>query len=272
MRGRTAGAAGTAAPGRRAGAIGAVAGAAALTLLCATGAHAEGRGDVRVTKTVVNSGNNVIVGTSARVTYPIAITIKDNSGAKGLSDISVFSKSKGWGFSDWTGTRCEKKSSTTSVCTATMTIAPGWLPDSIPGDINTIAGVWQVNATVKANDGDYWISDHIAEFKMKRASKLTTDATPEPVAKGASLTITGKLSRANWEDLKYHGYTGQTVKLQYRKAGTAHYSTVKTVKTDSSGNLRTKVTATSAGSWRYFFPGTTTTARVVSTGDAVKLK
>ncbi|MFD7695446.1 hypothetical protein [Streptomyces sp. NPDC059805] len=272
MRGRTAG---TAAAGRRAGrvrAVTTVASAAALTLLCTTGAHAEGRGDVRVTKTVVNSGNNVIIGTSARVTYPIAITIRDNSGAKGLSHVSVFSKSKGWGFSDWTGTRCEKKSATTSVCTATMTVAPGWLPDSVPGDINTIAGVWQVNATVKANDGDYWISDDIAEFKMKRASKLTTDAAPEPVAKGASLTITGKLSRANWEDLKYRGYTGQTVKLQYRKAGTAHYSTVKTVKTDSSGKLSTKVTATSAGSWRWFFPGTTTTARVVSPGDAVQLK
>lgn len=44
-----------------------------------------------------------------------------------------------------------------------------------------------------------WISDRIAEFKMKRASKLTTDATPEPVAKGATLTMSGKLSRANWE-------------------------------------------------------------------------
>ena len=67
MRGRTAG---TAAAGRRAGrvrAVTTVASAAALTLLCTTGAHAEGRGDVRVTKTVVNSGNNVIIGTSARL-------------------------------------------------------------------------------------------------------------------------------------------------------------------------------------------------------------
>ncbi|WP_330358047.1 hypothetical protein [Streptomyces chartreusis] len=247
-------------------------GAAALTLLSATGAHAEGRGDIRVTKTVVNGGNNVIIGTSARVTYPIAITIRDNSGVKGLTDISVFNRTNGWGFSDWVDTRCEKLSSTTSVCTASMTIAPAWLPDSVPSDVNSTAGVWQVNATVKAKDGDYWISDHIAEFKMKRASKLTTDAAPEPVAKGATLTVTGKLSRANWEDLKYHGYSRQDVKLQFKKAGAASYSTVKTVKTGDTGQLSTKVTATSAGSWRWYFPGTTTTARVVSTGDAVTLK
>ncbi|MFG2741538.1 hypothetical protein ACGFY0_15985 [Streptomyces chartreusis] len=247
-------------------------GAAALTLLSATGAHAEGRGDIRVTKTVVNGGNNVIIGTSARVTYPIAITIRDSSGVKGLTDISVFNKTNGYGFSDWVDTRCEKKSSTTSVCTASMTIAPAWLPDSVPGDVNSTAGVWQVNATVKAKDGDYWISDHIAEFKMKRASKLTTDAAPEPVAKGATLTVTGKLSRANWEDLKYHGYARQDVKLQFKKAGATAYSTVKTVKTGDTGQLSTNVTATAAGSWRWYFPGTTTTARVVSTGDAVALK
>ncbi|WP_432043640.1 hypothetical protein [Streptomyces cadmiisoli] len=247
-------------------------GVAALTLLSATGAQAEGRGDIRVTKTVVNGGNNVIIGTTKRVTYPIAITIRDNSGVKGLSHVSVFNKTNGWGFSDWVDTRCEKKSSTTSVCTATMTIAPAWLPDSLPDDVNHTAGTWQVNATVKANDGDYWISDHIAEFKMKRASKLTTDATPEPVAKGAQLTVTGKLSRANWEDLAYHGLAGQDVKLQFKKAGAAHYSTVKTVKTGQAGKLSTKVTAASAGNWRWYFPGTTTTARVVSGGDAVSLK
>ncbi|MDN3026652.1 hypothetical protein [Streptomyces sp. S.PB5] len=44
-------------------------------------------------------------------------------------------------------------------------------------------------------------------------------------------TINGKLSRADCEDLKYHGFTGQEVKLQFRPAGGAHYSTVKTVKT-----------------------------------------
>lgn len=109
-------------------------------------------------------------------------------------------------------------------------------------------------------------------YKVKRASRLTTDASPEPVAKGAKLTVTGKLSRANWEDLKYHGFTGQDVKLQFKAAGAARYRTVKTVRTGDAGKLSTKVTATAAGSWRWYFPGTTTTARVVSAGDAVKLK
>ncbi|NUR39568.1 MAG: hypothetical protein HOV73_05740 [Streptomyces sp.] len=248
-------------------------GAAALTLLTATGAHAEGRGDIRVTKTVVNGGGNVIIGVAKTVRYPIAITIKDDSGVKKITDLSTFNTSNGYGFISWNGdSSCVKKTATTSVCTGTMTVDPGWIADSDDIDSNKVAGVWQVNATVKANDGDYWISDNIAQYKVKRASKLTTDATPEPVAKGAKLTINGKLTRANWENLEYHGFTGQDVKLQYRPAGAAHYSTVKTVKTGDAGKLSTKVTVTSAGSWRWYFPGTTTTARIVSAGDAVTLK
>lgn len=65
---------------------------------------------------------------------------------------------------------------------------------------------------------------------MKRASKLTTDASPESVTRGHKLTVADSLTRA------------------------------------------TSVTANSAGTWRWYFPGTTTTAQVASGGDAVKLK
>ena len=95
-------------------------GAAALVLLAATGAQAEGKGDVRVTKAVANGGDNVIVGTSKTIRFPVAITVRDNSGVKGLTRVSTFYaySAEGGGFADWTGATCKKKSSTTSVCTA----------------------------------------------------------------------------------------------------------------------------------------------------------
>ncbi|MFJ9564193.1 hypothetical protein ACIRQQ_29670 [Streptomyces fuscichromogenes] len=248
-------------------------GAAALVLTTATGAHAEGRGDIRVVKTVVNNGGNVIVGTSQTIRYPIDITVKDDSGVKGLAHVSTFSKTLLYTFADWNAdSSCTKKSATTSVCRATMTIDPAWIAGSADIDTDRLAGVWQVNATVQANDGDYWISDDIADYKVKRAVRLPTVIAPEKVAKGATATVTGKLSRANWEDLKYHGFTGQQVKLQFRKKGAAHYGTVRTVTTGDAGKLSTRVTVTAAGSWRWYFPGTTTTSRKVSAGEALGLK
>ncbi|MBC7267640.1 MAG: hypothetical protein H5T76_02800 [Streptomyces sp.] len=249
----------------------AVGGATALVLLTATGAHAEGVGDVRITGTVVNGGKNVKVGTKAVVTFPIAMTIKDDSGAKGVSRLSAFNSSNAYGFFDWTGTTCVKKSSTTSVCTGTMKVDPAWIPASDDINSNRIAGTWQAAATVKANDGDWWIYDTIAHFKVKRASAITVNAGPEPVAKGGTLTVVGKLSRASWESLKYYGFAG-AVLLQHRPSGASDYRTVKTVTADGSGLLRTKVTVSSAGTWRWYFPGTTTTARAASAGDFVALK
>jgi hypothetical protein len=109
---------------------------------------------------------------------------------------------------------------------------------------------------------------------VERAAQLTTVISPEKVAKGAqvTVTVTGKLARADWEDRKYHGFTGQQVKLQLKKKGAAHYSTVKTVTTGAAGKLTTKVTVTSAGSWRWYFPGTTTTSLKPSAGDTLNLK
>ncbi|MEW2252446.1 hypothetical protein AB0907_34625 [Streptomyces sp. NPDC006975] len=247
-------------------------GAAALVLLTATGAHAEGRGDIRVVGAVVNGGHPVGIGIAKEISFPVVLTVRDNSGVKGVSRVSTLNVSNAYGFIEWTGTSCAKKSATTSVCTATLKATPAWMPASDDIDTNRVAGLWQVNATVNANDRDYWISDNIARYSVKRATTLTADAAPEPVRRGGKLTVTGTLSRANWETLKYQGYAGQPVQLQFRKAGTTRYTTVRTVRTSSTGRLSTTVTATAAGDWRWYYPGTSTTMLAVSAGDTVTLK
>lgn len=100
-------------------------------------------------------------------------------------------------------------------------VDPKAMPHFSDRDPNGIAGQWQVNATVTANDKDYWISDRVALCRFKRAATRTADAAPEPVSEGKNLTVKGKLSRAGWKDLKYHGFGGQKVTLQFRKAGAA---------------------------------------------------
>ncbi|MEW1691639.1 hypothetical protein ACIQOF_11255 [Streptomyces sp. NPDC091265] len=247
-------------------------GVAALALATTTTAHAEGRGDIRVTKTVVDHGTSVVVGTSKTIKYPIVMTIKDNSGIKGVGRVSTYNHTSGEGVAEQAGSAtCVKQSATTSVCTAMMEIVPQWMAGYSTGDANTMAGTWTVNATVNANDRDYWISDGIASYKVKRAATLVTATPAERVRTGSQLKVTGKLARAHWEDLKYYGFTGQSVKLQFKKSGSSSYTTVKTVKSGTSGKLSATVTAASTGSWRWFFDGTSTTAQIISAGKTVRV-
>ncbi|KQX83279.1 hypothetical protein ASD48_08820 [Streptomyces sp. Root1310] len=60
--------------------------------------------------------------------------------------------------------------------------------------------------------------------------------------------------------------------LQFKKKGSTTYTTVKTVKTSSTGALKTTVKAAADGYYRYSFAGTTTTPAVSAAGDFVDVK
>ncbi|MGW1798219.1 hypothetical protein ACWCQN_20055 [Streptomyces sp. NPDC001984] len=172
-------------------------------------------------------------------------------------------------YSPWPAT-CTKVDATTSTCETHFAYIE---PRQTLGR-NAFAGTWKAAAWAESADGTGHVDLHAAKsLSLLRDATLSANASPEPVTKGRTLTITGKLSRADWETLGgYHGYTGQKVKLQFRKKGATTYATVKTVTTNSTGNLKTTVTAATDGYWRYSFPGTSTTAAVSAGGDFVDVR
>ncbi|MFE2940209.1 DUF5707 domain-containing protein [Streptomyces sp. NPDC059255] len=224
-----------------------------------------------ITKTVVNGGKPIVVGTTATKKVTVAITASHASGiadagtllwiGKSLDDDDAF----GFGQNE-DNAKCKAASATTSTCTLTVTVDPLLL-------INTDATYWNVGAAVLAKDGSDAYNDKYTKIRFQRLSKLTVNASPEPVKKGKTLTATGKLSRANWETGTYKGYATQTVKLQFRKKDSKTYTDVKTVKTSGTGTLKTTTTKTTAsGYWRWSFAGTASTPAVNATGDYVAVK
>ncbi|MFF4254171.1 hypothetical protein ACFY1L_23485 [Streptomyces sp. NPDC001663] len=163
---------------------------------------------------------------------------------------------------------CTKVTDTTATCTGKIDIYPG------EGDLlNSDAGKWSAGAlALQYSTGDYSLQGDLGSTLVQRYSKLTVNASPEPVKKGKTITVVGKLSRANWEDNKYHGYTNQPVKLQFRKKGTSTYTTLKGIYSNSTGDLKTTTTATVDGYYRFSFAGTTTTPAVSATGDYVDVQ
>ncbi|MER8005129.1 calcium-binding protein [Streptomyces sp. NPDC094149] len=245
----------------------ALSGALALTALTGGGAQADEvwGGNTTIVDVSVNGGKDIAIGTQNTVTIKGSVTVSDPDGMD-------FARWVLWHGTDFfepdayslqAGRTCADIDATTIKCAITATIDP----QDLPG--NSVAGKWYVavDAYDKGNGGI--AVNAYSTVLVKRYSRLSVNASPEPVAKGKTITVTGKLTRADWESFDYRAYTNQPVKLQFRKAGTSTYNTVKTVYTNSYGNLKTTVTASADGYWRYYFPGTTTTASAKATGDFV---
>ncbi|MHC5904331.1 calcium-binding protein [Streptomyces sp. S6] len=242
-------------------------GALALAGLAVPAAHADaGVGDTRITKVVVDGDNKVQVSTSGAQTITVSVTATDNSGIAGAEPFDLFGP--GYGLLVTGKPVCKAVNATTSTCTASVKVDP-----KADFFLNRNAGVWRVSAIVDAKDEDFVWKEKSGSFWFQRAAKLAAaDVTPEPVKKGKTLTVKSSLSRADWENLKFGGYAGASAQLQYQKQGAKTWTTLKTVKSDSRGNLSATVKATADGSYRYNFPGNSTTAAVASGADFVDVK
>ncbi|WP_410536814.1 DUF5707 domain-containing protein [Streptomyces sp. KL2] len=225
-----------------------------------------------VSKVTVNSGKSVVVGTTYAKTFTVSLTASHASGIEDAyidlwhgTDVETDIDGLLWP-NEETAT-CSASSATTSTCKLTITAEPG--TDLY---MNALAGTWHVTAGVLAGDGTVFWNDYFTTHKVQRAARLTANASPEPVKKGKTITVTGKLSRANWQTFKYAGYTNQSVKLQFRKKGTDTYTTLKTIKSNSTGDLKTTVTASTDGYFRYSFAGTSTTPAINAAGDFVDVQ
>ncbi|MDV9169731.1 hypothetical protein R6V09_06225 [Streptomyces sp. W16] len=244
--------------------------------------------DVTFSNIKVHSGKPIVVGASAHVSVPVTYTLThgvdvDITAADFLSGPVIykgtFTDPSNAVFGDKEGT-CTATSTTVASCKATLDFYPG------DGDLaNVDAGAWKAGGLAIAYNGQDPDSSTFditkvgvaqqggfASPNVQRLSKLTVNAAPEPVKKGKTITVTGSLTRANWETNKYAGYSTQPVKLQFRKKGASTYTTVKTIKTSSTGSLKTTVKATVDGYFRYSFAGTSTTPAVNATGDYVDVK
>ncbi|MFG2125085.1 hypothetical protein [Streptomyces sp. NPDC048710] len=228
-------------------------------------------GATRISNVVVNGGKPVELTDEPLQEFKAKFTATDPSGIAS-GDMYLYRGSydaPDGVFYDSFPATCTKTNATTSTCEATFAyIEPRWTLGR-----NSLAGTWKVAAWAAANGTGHTDLHAAKSAAVLRDASVTVNASPEPVTKGKTLTVTGKLSRADWETLGgYHGYAGQKVLLQFRKKGTSAYTTVKTVTTDGSGNLKTTVKASVDGDWRYRFAGTSTTASAAAGGDFVDVR
>ncbi|OEJ37289.1 hypothetical protein AR457_33530 [Streptomyces agglomeratus] len=223
---------------------------------------------VVIQKLSVNGGKPLVLGTSQTESVTLSVTASDDSGISSNMAFLQIDREVGDEYWSYHGRpTCTPVSATTSTCKLTVKLDAGW---GVPR--NALAGPWDVTVQLQAKDGDLYNNGGEPKHPVLRRGKLTVNASPEPVYKGKTLKVTGKLTRANWDKRTYAGYADKPVKLQFRKAGTSTYTTVKTAYTNSFGNLSTTVTASADGYWRWSFAGTSTTSTANATGDYVDVR
>ncbi|WP_445394945.1 calcium-binding protein [Streptomyces sp. LE64] len=270
-------------------------GALALTAVTVPAAHAEDRaadpvspfgsvttaaaGAPTVSNLRVNGGKDLVVGVSKK-TFTITFTAKD---ARGVAN-GVAALWKGGPDADRAErilvppleqqeSDCVTVNRTTSTCTLKIVADPRNLHPNSKFDLaNAYAGRWTVAVFALGRDGSEYENQKYGKHSVKRAAKLAANASPEPVRRGANITVTGDLTRANWDTHRYGGFASGAVKLQYKKQGTTTWKTLKTVSADSRGKVRTTTKASADGHYRLSYGGSTTTGGATSAADFIDVR
>ncbi|WP_369246644.1 hypothetical protein [Streptomyces sp. R41] len=269
----------------------AVSGALALSALAVPTASAA-TPDLTFSGVTVYGGKAIIVGITSAVKVPVTYTLTRPA------DLVIDYRTNAAGIALYRGslsdilnemeptdaptctTTATTDTTVTESCTETIVIDPyEALYEAADATTWKAAGFYgHVAQDDDGSDGhisfeygyDMW--GGLGSAQIKRAAKLTANATPEPVTKGKTLTVTGTLTRANWSTSKYAGYTGRPVALQFRAKGSDTYTTVKTVTSGTAGALKTTVKASADGYYRYKFAGTASTGAKTAAGDFVDVK
>ncbi|PZG89556.1 hypothetical protein C1I97_31220 [Streptomyces sp. NTH33] len=174
-----------------------------------------------------------MVGTRDRVSVPITVQLDNSSGGITTIDAMLwigdgYSSSFSFYLDGPAGQNmtCEKTTSTVSTCTGTATLYPTQLHNS------ATMPAWLQVSGYAYDGGRYLLNSKYPEYAdlpgtsvpVLKQTTLTVKATPKPVRKGGTVTITGQLNRPDWNTLidpygtatATVGYPKQPVKLQFK--------------------------------------------------------
>ncbi|MFF3414032.1 hypothetical protein ACFYW9_04930 [Streptomyces sp. NPDC002698] len=270
----------------------AVSGALAVSALAVPTASAA-TPDLTFSNVVVNNGKAIVVGTTNTVKVPVTYTFVRPADLviDGMQSVAGVLLYRGASLSRQENelgpdnapictTTATTATTVTQSCTEVIYVEPDeYLYEAADAGTWKVAGFYS-NGTSDNDDSDNHVGIQFGydmwgvpgSAQVKRAAKLTADATPEPVKKGSTLTVKGALTRADWETGRYAGYKGQSAVLQFKAKGATGYKNVKTVTSGTAGALSTTVKASADGTYRYVFTGTATTGTAAATGDYVDVK
>ncbi|MET9952931.1 hypothetical protein ABZ135_15450 [Streptomyces sp. NPDC006339] len=228
-------------------------------------------GALAVSGVTVNNGASLVAPQTGSATFPARFVVNSASGVESaVVTLHHGSYDRPDGLLSAPAT-CTRRSTTTYYdCTAQFTVSGPEL------GLNKLVGTWSAGVLVQGTDraAQYQGPAPAGGILIRRASALSlTSVTPQPVTRGGTLTVNGRLTGAAWEYGAQNGLAGQKVELQFKKAGTGTaWSVVATGLTGSTGAVTIKRAAWNDGSWRLVYGGSATSTWAPSPADYVDVR
>ena len=129
------------------------------------------------------------------------------------------------------------------------------------------AEVYGAAVPTGATTGDDFVTTNQIRINisLKRPSRLTFNASPEPVKKGKKVTAAGTLK------IDGKAYANLSVVIYFKASGAKTWTVKGTAKTTSKGAYSRKFVATKSGTWKAVYAGSST-RQAASKADAVAVK
>ena len=131
------------------------------------------------------------------------------------------------------------------------------------------SGTWYLDVRVSDSDGSV-TNVREASMKLRRNTRVSADARPEPVERNGTLRVQGRVTKLTAK-LEYVAYRDAVVRVYFKRAGTTTKVLKGKTRTNSRGRYSMAVTARRAGTWYAYFPGSFANTSRWSTGDVVRI-
>ena len=133
-------------------------------------------------------------------------------------------------------------------------------------------GKWRVRVVAYNKKGkalgsreDYWYEKFDTVIK-------SYNAAPEPIRKGRTLHVSGRLLRVNNLGTGYTSYSGKTIRVYFLAKGAKSWTYMGSTKTAKDGRFRKAFKAKRDGVWRAYFPGTSNFDKQKSRDDYIDVR
>ncbi|GAA2622485.1 hypothetical protein SMC26_38635 [Actinomadura fulvescens] len=143
---------------------------------------------------------------------------------------------------------------------------PGSEPFKLGGEVKG-RGFWRVRLWGEPHDQHTVSASRYVDVLPERSRIQRFNAGPEPVRKGRTIMVSGRLVVHDWLPLKR-----QPVRFFFRPKGARTWSYAGSARTDSTGWFHKGFKARRDGSWRALFVGDRDHARVISVSDYVDVR